>query len=404
MKTWLALIMVATLWLVSPTFAHRLDEYLQATTIAVEKDHVVLQLHLTPGVAVTRKVLAELDTNRDEAVTDAERKDYALRVSHDLSLKIDGEIPNLRLVASSFPQAAEMTKGTGDILLRFEASLESGKSAHKLSFENRHQSAISVYLVNCLVPHDPNTHILAQTRNYDQSIYQLDFSSGNTSQVSPSVDSGPERGISEERGLSETGGLAVVETFGWHGVRHILTGYDHLLFLSALVLAATTIWDLVKVVTAFTLAHSITLTLAALNLVHLPAGIVEPLIAASIVFVALQNIFWPGHAHGRNRLAVAFFFGLFHGLGFAGGLLDLMHQMPRGTVLLAILGFSIGVEAGNQMVVLPLFGFGKAVRHSQRDAKKRASASLALQKVGSAGVAVAGVYYLSLALRQAALF
>jgi hypothetical protein len=165
-----------------------------------------------------------------------------------------------------------------------------------------------------------------------------------------------------------------------------------------LALAATTLWELVKVVTAFTLAHSITLTLAALNLVHLPERVVEPLISASIVFVALQNIFRPGCSRGRSRLAAAFFFGLFHGLGFAGGLLEVMHQMQRETVLLAILGFSAGVEAGHQVVLLPLFGFLKAARHSPRDAVIRARLSTAFQRIGSAGIAVAGVYYLGVAL------
>ena len=124
--------------------------------------------------------------------------------------------------------------------------------------------------------------------------------------------------------------MAVVRTYIWHGARHILTGYDHLLFLGALVLAATTLWDLVAVVTAFTVAHSLTLTLAALQIVRLPERLVEPVIAASIVCVGLQNIFWPRQARGYTRLAVAFVFGLFHGLGFAGGLLDVMHQMPSG--------------------------------------------------------------------------
>ena len=131
-----------------------------------------------------------------------------------------------------------------------------------------------------------------------------------------------------------------------HGVHHILTGYDHLLFIGALVLAATSVWDLVKVVTAFTLAHTLTLTLAALRLVSLPEGIVEPMIAASIVFVAAQNVLWPKQSRGWPRLAVAFGFGLFHGLGFAGGLLDAMQAMSGTAVLLAIVAFSIGVEVG----------------------------------------------------------
>jgi len=191
---------------------------------------------------------------------------------------------------------------------------------------------------------------------------------------------------------------SLFKAYLYHGIHHILTGYDHLLFVSALVLAATTLWDLVKVVSAFTLAHTITLTLAALSLIHLPERVVEPLIAASIVFVAVQNVFWPARARGWSRLGAAFFFGLFHGLGFAGGLMDAMREMQSSTMLLAILAFSIGVETGHQMVVIPLFAFLKAARHTQDDAVRRTRLSMAFQRIGSAGISIAGMYYLCLAL------
>jgi hypothetical protein len=168
------------------------------------------------------------------------------------------------------------------------------------------------------------------------------------------------------------------------------------LFLGALVLAAVTFWDLFKVVTAFTAAHSITLTLSALRLVHLSDRVVEPTIAASIVFVALQNVFWPAKARGWTRLVVAFVFGLFHGLGFAGGLLDVMHQMPTATVLLAILGFSLGVEAGNQIVLIPLFGSMRLARRMRPDAEP--PFAMTFQRTGSAIISLAGVYYLGVAL------
>ena len=199
-------------------------------------------------------------------------------------------------------------------------------------------------------------------------------------------------------GWTRTGSESLFKAFFYHGVRHILTGYDHLLFVSALVLAATTLWDLIKVVSAFTLAHTITMTLAAMNLIHLPEWVVEPLIAASIVFVAIQNVFWPRQARGWSRLGAAFFFGLFHGLGFAGGLLDAMREMQSGTMFLAILAFSIGVETGHQMVVLPLFALLKTVRNAQPNVVARTHLSMALQRIGSAGISVAGIYYLCLAL------
>ena len=125
---------------------------------------------------------------------------------------------------------------------------------------------------------------------------------------------------------------------------HILTGWDHLLFMSALVLAAVTFGDLVKVVTAFTLAHTITLTLSVLDIVRLSPRIVEPMIAASIVFVAVQNVFWPKRTRGWGRMAVAFGFGLFHGLGFAGGFSRRCKGLPGLAISIAIAAFSLGVE------------------------------------------------------------
>jgi hydrogenase/urease accessory protein HupE len=183
-----------------------------------------------------------------------------------------------------------------------------------------------------------------------------------------------------------------------HGVMHILSGYDHLLFIAALALAVATLWDLVGVISAFTLAHSITLTLSVLNIVRLPENIVEPMIAASIVFVALQNVIVPEKSRGAGRLLVAFFFGLFHGLGFAGGLLSAMEGMAGFAVGLAILAFSVGVEIGHQMIVLPIFG---ALKITRRAAPQAAQMPGRVRRYGSAGIFLAGMFYLVAALHWA---
>ena len=182
-----------------------------------------------------------------------------------------------------------------------------------------------------------------------------------------------------------------------HGVMHILSGYDHLLFIAALALAVATFWDLVRVISAFTLAHSLTLTLSVLNIVRLPSNIVEPMIAASIVFVALQNVIFPEKSRGAGRLCVAFFFGLFHGLGFAGGLLSAMEGMAGLAVGLAIIAFSLGVEIGHQMIVLPIFGALKVMR--ERMSQQSALIPERVLRYGSAGICAAGMFYLVAALR-----
>lgn len=186
-----------------------------------------------------------------------------------------------------------------------------------------------------------------------------------------------------------------------HGIFHILGGYDHLLFIAALALAVTSFWELFKIIAAFTLAHTITLTLSVLDVLRLPSHLVEPMIAASILFVALENVFWPGRSRGAGRLGVAFFFGLFHGLGFAGGLLDAMSGMPGMAVSLAILSFSIGVEIGHQCVVLPLFGLTRLVRACSWGNNETVSRDLAgewILRGGSAIISAAGMFYFVAAL------
>lgn len=186
-----------------------------------------------------------------------------------------------------------------------------------------------------------------------------------------------------------------------HGVMHILTGYDHVLFMAALVLAVVTLGDLVKVVTAFTIAHTVTLTLAVLNIVRIPFYIVEPMVAASIVVTALQNVFWPRQTRGWSRYALAFGFGLFHGLGFAGGLLVAMEGMPGLAIATAITAFSLGVELGHQSVVLPLYSAMELARRSWPPQNGRDLVRQIAMRYGSALICLAGLVYFWAAMRRA---
>lgn len=196
---------------------------------------------------------------------------------------------------------------------------------------------------------------------------------------------------------SGTGHLA--RQYVRHGIDHILSGYDHLLFVAALVLGAATFWDLVKVVTVFTLAHTVTLSLSVLNILRLPSHVVEPMIAASIVIVAVTNLLSPKHRSGWMRLSAAFFFGLFHGLGFAGGLLSATEGLAGFSIGVAIAAFSVGVELGHQVVVLPLFAGLKLARAARKDPAGRERISLGLLRGGSALIALAGLVYFVAALR-----
>jgi hydrogenase/urease accessory protein HupE len=138
----------------------------------------------------------------------------------------------------------------------------------------------------------------------------------------------------------------VAKRFVKLGVEHIWTGYDHLLFLLGLLIAADSLRTMLFVVTGFTVAHSITLSLAALGLVHISPTIVEPAIAATIAFVGVENFF---HPPARRRVLVTFVLGLVHGFGFAGMLQEL--GLPRSALATALVSFNGGVELGQATVV-----------------------------------------------------
>jgi hydrogenase/urease accessory protein HupE len=130
------------------------------------------------------------------------------------------------------------------------------------------------------------------------------------------------------------------------GIEHIFLGYDHIAFLVGVVLWARRLVPVIKIVTAFTIAHSITLSLAALDVIVIPSAIVEPAIAASIVFVAVENFF---SRDIDRRWRVAFAFGLIHGFGFAGALREI--GLPANAVATALAAFNIGVEIGQAAIV-----------------------------------------------------
>jgi len=137
-----------------------------------------------------------------------------------------------------------------------------------------------------------------------------------------------------------------VQRYVVSGIEHIAIGYDHIAFLLAVIVLGRRFWPLVKVVTAFTVAHSITLTFAVLGIVTLPSALVEALIAASIVYVAAENFFVRDI---RHRWWLTFAFGLIHGFGFASVLRD--YGLPGDALGWALASFNIGVEIGQLLIV-----------------------------------------------------
>jgi hydrogenase/urease accessory protein HupE len=136
------------------------------------------------------------------------------------------------------------------------------------------------------------------------------------------------------------------------GIEHILTGYDHLVFLFGLVLLRARLKELLAVVTAFTIAHSITLAIAVLGIFTPSPRFVEPAIALSIAYVGIENFFVKD---GSKRWRITFPFGLIHGFGFAGALQQI--NLPRPQIPVALVTFNLGVEAGQlfaMSIILPM--------------------------------------------------
>ena len=174
-------------------------------------------------------------------------------------------------------------------------------------------------------------------------------------------------------------------SFFLFGVEHILTGYDHLLFLAALLLACTKFSEAASIITCFTIAHSVTLALAALDVVRLPGPIVESLIAASIVYVAIENL--STQPSLRRRVAITSFFGLIHGLGFASALREIGLGTIPGGVIWPLLKFNLGVEAGQLCVAAIIFPLLLWIRKSERLSDK-------VLYGGSTLIALMGGYWL----------
>jgi HupE / UreJ protein len=155
---------------------------------------------------------------------------------------------------------------------------------------------------------------------------------------------------SQNAALIDTPILQQISSFIKLGIEHIWTGYDHILFLISLLMLGGELGYLLKVVTAFSLSHSVTLFLAALNIISVPSRWVEIAIALSIAYIASENL-WQKEPKARWQLAFAF--GLIHGLGFSSALQEL--DLPRTNLVTSLASFSVGIELGQFAIVLAVY-------------------------------------------------
>ncbi len=176
----------------------------------------------------------------------------------------------------------------------------------------------------------------------------------------------------------------VVRRFVLAGIEHIAIGPDHILFLVGLLLLGGSVWQLLKIVTAFTVAHSITLTLAALNLYSPSTRIVEPAIALSIIYVGIDNLLVkPGSRD--TRVWIALTFGLIHGFGFASVLREM--DLPRRALGWSLFSFNLGVEIGQVCIVLIVASLLAWI------AARSTALRMRVAYAGSVVVAVAGIVW-----------
>src|SRR5262245_14036714 len=250
-----------------------------------------------------------------------------------------------------------------------DAEVGAGRQSIPMPFSGRLDSAPGVVAVEALLfPYDPNHQTFLNVYE-GQALTQAILDRGRTR--------------FEYYAGTTQGAFAVVRRFVPAGVHHILIGPDHLLFLVGLLLLGGSIRQLAMIVTGFTIAHSITLSLAALNIVTPPARIIEPAIALSIVYVGADNLLIRG---GRDvRAWIAFAFGFIHGFGFANVLREM--DLPARALGWSLFSFNVGVEIGQLLVVVAVASAFTALRSRSEAAGRQ------LAVVGSIIVMVAGAFW-----------
>ncbi len=261
-----------------------------------------------------------------------------LEVALDLDLSDDQGFPQMEFVRDSSESIGRYVRENTHLLCEESKPLIQEVGAIKIEGDHVILSIVSAcssgtlptsYDVNLFKEVDPSSRHMVTVAGDQEFVSLLD---ANTSRVSF---------IKGDASL-----LDLVLKFIISGVEHIAIGFDHIAFLIAVIVLGRSFWQLVKIVTAFTIAHSLTLSLAVLDVVSMPSSIVEPLIALSIVYVALENFFVKDIS---RRYWITFIFGLIHGFGFASVLKD--YGLPENGLVWALASFNVGVEVGQVLIV-----------------------------------------------------
>ena len=317
-----------------------------------------------------------LDLRIRDAVIDGVLVLHVQDVAHDLGVDSPEQLLDPAVAARLRDQAVALVSPrltlTADRFLDIEwldMSVAPERHAVQLRFRIHTLRPGSLTVLTDMFPYDPVHRTFVNVYEDDELSHQLIFAAGSSPYV-------------YYTGTAQ-GAWAVMRTFIPAGVHHILIGPDHILFLVGLLLLGGRWQTLLTIVTAFTIGHSITLSLAALNLVTPPPGIIEPAIALSIVFVGADNLV---RGAGRDiRAWIALVFGLVHGFGFANVLREF--GLPREALGWSLFSFNAGVEVGQLAMVVAVVGILALIR------RRSPAAGSMVARIGSMVVIAAGSYW-----------
>lgn len=341
----LAMLLGALLAIPTVANAHPLDELVQSSFLTVHRDALRLEVDLFPGARVAGAFFTHVDSNHDGRIDSSERSALVAAVRASISLRTAHAPLEMELGADRWPEDDVLRAGEGMIRIFWRAPLPASvvrdSSTIEFDYENRYAPVTSSYLVNALV--DTLTlPIISMSRSFSQQQFTVRYATRDSvTTVDPT---------------SSASASSVTWSFVLQGMHHVAIGFDHILFVLALLLAGGRWQRIAAIVSAFTIAHSITLSLAVLGVVAPPVKLVEPAIAATVAimgwraFLAQRSGVAPSERVVDLRLALAFGFGLLHGFGFAAALMSL--QLPTGQMPFALAGFNVGVELAQLTIVL----------------------------------------------------
>lgn len=315
---------------VTPVFAH--DMYLGSTKWAFGKDRILSAVELDPGVFEQIKGIKELGYDLDH-LTDDQLRDMTAKViqpyiDEKLSVSINGRAyPEQVVKITREGTLWEIWLKISDLDFNWQDN-EVKIGYHLLLDETNNQHVSIGYVYYTDADDDSVQAVFDKTQPSLQYIFDSDHTEWEFTDKSASF-------------------LSDIATFIVLGIKHILTGYDHIAFLLALIVIGLSVREALKIITAFTIAHSITLLLAAMNIVNLNSRFVESVIALSICYIAVENLV---SKQINYRWLVTFLFGLVHGFGFASVLQE--YVADKSNLVRSVVSFNVGVEVGQLSILL----------------------------------------------------